>query len=91
MQTVTATDLARRTRDVLDQVIRHGETVMVERNSVVIARISPITTLRPLPGNMTAAEALAGLPLPILSARQGAAWLQESKASFDDAVGDPWA
>ena len=91
MQTVTATDLARRTSDVLNQVTQHGETVMIERNHVVVARISPITTLHPLPGNMTAVEALAGLPLPTLSARQGAAGLQESKASFDEAVDDPWA
>jgi len=40
MQTVTATDLARNTRKIIDSV-SHGETVVVERNHAQVARIVP--------------------------------------------------
>lgn len=84
MPTITATDLARRTRQILDTVVSRGETVAVERNNVLIARIVPSEI------TMTASQALAGL-LPTLTPRQGAAWLSESRAAFDETVRDPWA
>lgn len=83
MQTITATDLARNTRKILDAVAGRGETVLVERNHVAIARIVP-----PLPA-MTASQALAGFK-PLLTAEQAADWLRNSRNAFDEAVADPW-
>jgi antitoxin (DNA-binding transcriptional repressor) of toxin-antitoxin stability system len=85
MQTVSATDLARHTREILDKVVSHGETVSIERNQTLIAQIIPPRRI------MTAAQALAGLALPTLSAARAAAWLKESKGDFGDTVRDPWA
>jgi antitoxin (DNA-binding transcriptional repressor) of toxin-antitoxin stability system len=84
MQTITATDLARHTRQILDTVASRGETVAVERNNVLIAKIVPSDA------TMTASQALAGL-LPTLTPRQGSAWLNDSRAAFDETVRDPWA
>jgi antitoxin (DNA-binding transcriptional repressor) of toxin-antitoxin stability system len=84
MQTITATELARNTRQILDTVAHTGETVSIERNRTPIAQIVPPEK------NMTAAQALAGLR-PVLSKRQGDAWQKESRGSFDQSVRDPWA
>jgi len=84
VQTISATDLARHTRQVLDTVASRGETVAIERNHVMIAKIIPPEV------TMTAAQALAGLR-PMLTPQQAAAWLKDSRADFDDAVRDPWA
>jgi len=81
--TVSATDLARNTRKILDDVANRGETVAVERNHVTVARIVP-----PEP-TMTAAQALAGLD-PVMTPDQARAWLKDSRGDFDDAVADPW-
>jgi antitoxin (DNA-binding transcriptional repressor) of toxin-antitoxin stability system len=88
MRTISATDLARNTREILDQVVSRGETVTIERNRTVIAQIVPPER------TMTAAQALAGLGLPMLTPKQAAAWLTDSKDSkddFDETVRDPWA
>lgn len=85
MQTISATDLARNTREILDKVASQGETVTIERNHTLIAQIMPPQR------TMTAAQALAGLALPIFTPTQAAAWLQESRQDFADAVRDPWA
>ncbi len=85
MQTFTATDLARNTREILDTVTSRGETVAIERNNTMIAQIMPPQR------TMTASQALAGLALPMLSATQAAAWLRDSKDDFGHAVRDPWA
>lgn len=84
VHTISATDLARNTRDILDRVATRGETVAVERNRTTIAKIVP-----PEP-SMTAAQALAGLQ-PMLTPKQAASWLKDSKEDFDGAVRDPWA
>jgi antitoxin (DNA-binding transcriptional repressor) of toxin-antitoxin stability system len=84
MQTVSATELARSTSQILDRVATHGATVAVERNRTVIAEITPPTR------TMTAAQALAGLGAP-LTPEQAARWLRDSRAEFDQAVRDPWA
>lgn len=39
MNTVTATELARQTRQILDAVAGRGETVIIERNNMPVARI----------------------------------------------------
>lgn len=83
MQTVSATELARNTREILDMVSGGGEIVMVERNRTVIARIMPSER------TMTAAQALAGLR-PIMTPQQAAAWLEDSRGTFDETVRDPW-
>lgn len=85
MQTVSATDLARNTRQILDQVASLGECVMVERNHTVIAQLAPPQR------TMTAAQALAGLPYPLLTPAQANAWLADSKPDLGEGVRDPWA
>ncbi len=84
MQIISATELARNTRKVLDDVASRGETIEIERNHVTVARLVPPAQV------MTAAQALAGIR-PILTPGQAAAWLKESRADFDQAVVDPWA
>ena len=85
MQTISATELARNTREVLDRVTNRNETVAIERNHALIAKIVPAEPV------MTAAQALAGLPLPMLTATQAGAWLIDSQEGFDEAVRNPWA
>lgn len=84
MQTISATDLARNTREILDKVAGRGESVAIERNHITIAKIVP-----PEPC-MTAAQALAEWR-PTLTPRQAADWLQDSRNDFDQTVRDPWA
>lgn len=84
MQTISATDLARNTRKVLDAVAGQGETVLVERNHVAIARIVP-----PEP-TLSASQALAGFQ-PLLTPQQAAGWLRDSRNAFDEGLVDPWA
>jgi len=83
VQIISATDLARNTRKILDDVASRGETVEIERNHVTVARLVPPEPV------MTAAQALSGLR-PILAPSQAAAWLEESREGFDNAVNDPW-
>lgn len=85
MQTVSATDLARNTRQILDQVASLGECVLVERNHTVVAQIAPPQR------TMTAAQALAGLVYPVLTPAQAHAWLADSKPDLNEEVRDPWA
>jgi antitoxin (DNA-binding transcriptional repressor) of toxin-antitoxin stability system len=85
MQTISATDLARNTREILDRVASRGETVAIERNHTMIAQIVPPVR------TMTALQALAGLTPPMLTMTQAAAWLKDSKEDFGDAVRDPRA
>jgi len=85
MRTISATDLARNTREILDKVASNGETVVIERNHTMIAQIVPPER------TMTASQALAGLGLPVLTPRQADAWLKHSKDDFDETVRDPWA
>ena len=84
MQTISATDLARNTRAILDRVVSRGETVTIERNHILIAQIAPPER------TMTASQALAGLGRSELALKQAAAWLKDSRDHFDDAVRDPW-
>jgi antitoxin (DNA-binding transcriptional repressor) of toxin-antitoxin stability system len=84
MQTISATDLARNTREILDKVASGGETMAVERNHVMIAQIVPPEQ------RMTVVQALAGIT-PMLTPRQAAAWLTDSKDDFGQMVCDPWA
>lgn len=83
MTTVTATELARHTREVLDQVVGLGETVDVERNRRVVAQIVPA---RPL---VTVRQLLSELR-PTLSVEQAKGWLDNSRRGFDEGLRDPW-
>lgn len=85
MQTVSVTDLARNTREILDKVACGGETVAVERNHTEIAHIVPPAHA------MTATQALAGLTLPMPTPTQSTAWLKDNRQDFGDVVRDPWA
>ena len=85
MQTISATELTRNTREILDRVATQGETVTIERNHTMIAQIMPPQK------TMTASQALAGLVFPILTPQQASSWLQESKDGFSDVVRDSWA
>lgn len=82
MDTISATELARHTRKVLDRIINQ-ETIAIERNHNVIARITPT---RPL---QTASQLLTRLK-PTLTKEQGAAWLADSKGDFDNGIHNPW-
>jgi antitoxin (DNA-binding transcriptional repressor) of toxin-antitoxin stability system len=83
MQTMSATDLARNTREILNLVSGRGETVVIERNRVPIARIAPPER------RMTAAQMLDGLrPMP--ESGDAATWLTDSRDGFDDGIRNPW-
>jgi antitoxin (DNA-binding transcriptional repressor) of toxin-antitoxin stability system len=84
MQTINATDLARRTRQILDTVLTSGETVVVQRNQVAIARIVPAENA------LSATQALNGFKVTLAPA-QGRAWLGEGREAFGNEVSDPWA
>ena len=85
MQTISATELTRNTREILDRVATRGEIVTIEGNHTMIAQIMPPQR------TMTASQALAGLVFPILTPLQASTWLKESKEGFNDTVRDPWA
>jgi antitoxin (DNA-binding transcriptional repressor) of toxin-antitoxin stability system len=86
VHTISATDLARNTREILDQVASTGQAISVSRNQTVIAQIVQPQSL------MTASQALDGLPTtPALSKKQANDWLKDSKAAFVESVRNPWA
>lgn len=84
MATISATELARQTSEVLDQVLRSGQSVSIERNR------KPIAQLIPVPERLTVRELLAKLS-PTLSGTKAQAWLVDSRAGFDESVADPFA
>jgi PHD/YefM family antitoxin component YafN of YafNO toxin-antitoxin module len=87
MRTVTATELARNFRDMLDKVEFKREELVIIRNNHEVARIIPG------PATMTALEAMADIyrTLPEEAAH---GWLEDSLPVNDhlaDEVRDPWA
>ena len=72
MQTVTATDLARNFRTMLDRVEFRHEALLIMRNNHPVARIVPG------PATMTAAEAFADL-YGTLPEEAGRGWLADSR------------
>lgn len=86
MQTITATDLSRNFRVMLNRVEFQHEELLIMRNN------SPVARLVPGPATMTAAEAFADL-YRTLPQEAGDTWLADSR--LDDAksgeVRDPWA
>ncbi len=90
MKTITATELARNLRRVLDRLAIEGEEIVVERNHEQVAR------LLPGPGRQTALEAMGDLyrTLPDDAART---WEADSRQSrwkgrrLEQGVRNPWA
>jgi hypothetical protein len=52
-------------------------------------RANSVALITPPERTVTAAEALAAMR-PSMTLDQAAAWLKESRETFDDAVRDPW-
>lgn len=90
MKIITATDLARNLRRVLDQLAIEGEEVVIERNREQVAR------LLPGPAQQTALEAMADL-YPTLPEDAASTWETDSRkgrwkgARLDKGIRDPWA
>jgi len=89
MKTITATELARNLRQVLDRLAIEGEEIVVERNHQKVARILPG------PARQTALEAMADL-YRTLPEDAAAAWLKNGRAALgggrlDKGMRDPWA
>ncbi|MBW1927046.1 MAG: type II toxin-antitoxin system Phd/YefM family antitoxin [Deltaproteobacteria bacterium] len=88
MKTITATELARNLRKVLDCMVHDGEEIAIERNHQQIARLVPGPRLQ------TALEAMADL-YRTLPPEAAADWLKESRGDLggdriDKGVHDPW-
>ena len=89
MRTITATELARNLRRVLDTMNADGEEYEIERNHEVVGRL--------LPGRrrLTALEAMGDL-YRTLPQKAAAGWLDASRegpvsADIDGGMSDPWA
>lgn len=88
MKTITATELARKLRQMLDSLVAGGEEILVERNHQLVARILPE------PGRQTALEAMADL-YRTLPEDAAAGWEADGKdmamdQATDSAVRNPW-
>ena len=88
MQTITATELARNLRQILDRLATEPDEIIIERNH------QPIGRLLPGVGRMTALEAMSDLYRTLPEAA-GQDWLQDSRATdLDDDISqemrDPW-
>jgi len=90
MKTITATDLARNLRRVLDRLAIEGEEIVVERNHEQVAR------LLPGPARQTALEAMADL-YRTLPEDAAATWEADSRkgrwkgSRLDKGIRNPWA
>ena len=90
MRTISATDLARNLRRVLDRLAIEGEEIVIERNREQVAR------LLPGPARQTALEAMADL-YRTLPEDAAATWEADSRrgrwkgSRLDKGVRDPWA
>lgn len=85
MRKITATELARNLRTVLDCVMETGEEYVVERSKRAVARVSPT------PGHQTAEQALADLYRTLDEAAEG--WLEDAargNEALSDKLRDPW-
>ena len=90
MKTITATDLARNLRRILDRLAIEGEEIVIERNGEQVAR------LLPGPARQTALEAMADL-YRTLPDDAAAAWEADSRkgrwkgSRLEKGIRDPWA
>lgn len=85
MQIVTATDLARRLREILDGVEFRGDALTIVRNKREIAQ------LLPGPQQMRAKQAFFDLH-GIVGEEAAAGWLQEGSAAetVEEGIRNPW-
>lgn len=88
MQTITATELARNLRQVLDRLAVEQSEIVIERNH------QPVGRLLPGAGRMTALEAMADL-YQTIPATAGRDWLSDSRSNelvdvVSEEVRDPW-
>ena len=86
MQTITATDLSRNFRVMLNRVEFQHEELLIVRNNYPVARLIPG------PATMTAAEAFGDL-YRTLPESAGKTWLADSHLddNCESEVRDPWA
>ena len=89
MKIITATELARNLRQVLDRLQIDQDEIVVERNHQPVARILPG------PGKQTALEAMADL-YRTLSQDAATNWEEESRQAIETGtvekeIQDPWA
>ena len=90
MKTISATELARNLRRVLDRVVAEGEEIVIERNHAQIARLVPG------PGRQNALEAMADL-YRTLPDDVAATWETDARGTrwkgnkVAKGVRDPWA
>jgi antitoxin (DNA-binding transcriptional repressor) of toxin-antitoxin stability system len=87
MKKISATELSRNLRAVLDRVRESGESYIVERGG------QPIVQLLPTPGQQNAAQALADL-YRVLPPEAAEGWLEDARRGgrgLDDEPRDPWA
>jgi len=90
LKSITATDLARNLRRVLDRLAVEGEEIVIERNGQQVAR------LLPGPAQQTALEAMADL-YRTLPDDAAATWEADSRkgrwkgSRLDKGIRDPWA
>jgi antitoxin (DNA-binding transcriptional repressor) of toxin-antitoxin stability system len=89
LKSITATDLARNLRRVLDRLAVEGEEIVIERNGQQVAR------LLPGPAQQTALEAMADL-YRTLPDDAAATWEADSRkgrwrgSRLDKGIRDPW-
>jgi antitoxin (DNA-binding transcriptional repressor) of toxin-antitoxin stability system len=85
MQTITATDLSRNFRAMLNRVEFQHEELLILRNNMPVARLIPG------PATMTATEAFADI-YSCLPHSAGNGWLADSRIedNYDGEVRDPW-
>lgn len=87
MKKITATELARNLRAVLDRVRESSETYIVERGG------QPVVQVSPTPGTQNAEQALADL-YRTLSPEAAEGWLEDGRRgheALDETWRDPWA
>lgn len=88
MERITATELTRNFRQILDNLALNGEEIVIERNHRQVAR------LLPSPGTQTALEAMSDL-YRTLPEDAAADWLKDSRAAehgdLNEGVRNPWA
>lgn len=89
VETITATELARNLRQVLDRLAGGSGEIIIERNHQQIARILSV------PGRQTALEAMSDI-YRTLPEDAAAGWLKEGEgligeSILNDGVRDPWA
>ncbi len=87
MRTITATELARNLRQILDHMVSGGEEIVIERNHQQVARMIPGAA------RQTALQAMADL-YRTLPEKAAVDWEKDSRSLTEETVAegtrDPW-